>query len=598
MAHASSERVRAGHRVAVITAAASITCVPPASVPAGGGGPAPGGGAGSGVDAGAGGAGDGAVDAGGPGVAIDAGAGPVVDAVVPGAIDRSPPPRTLVPEQPASPPPPLRYPLEAMSARAAADIERDLATLEPLVPTTPAADPERPMLLWRVAAAHRELASVRSADPAASAAVAAAERAQIAALATLRADHPTWCAAPNPTTPTAATGCGDEQAYLAARALQRLGDVAEARKLYLKLLQSWPSSRLTAAAYAALGDMFLDAALADPSKLALAQQSFTQVVGTIQPADPLYGQVRHRLAYVAWLGGDGLRAVRELQQAIEVSLRFPATPGALIVAERARADLLPVYVLAGDAKRAHDFIRPLSGDSAGATECTISWLDRLWAAYAAAGAPQAAIELIDDLALRDPAGPRWCARAVERLELTAWAVGGVGSAPARVDSDVAVLLDLLAKRAVDAALLRHLPRARRRGRRDRLARPRRRRHRQRRRPGPPRVGGRAGSRGWLPRGGRCVLRWRAGRGPLPPLAAWRPPDAGVAGGAHGGAREARTLSPRAISSVGRDGRMARVSTADAGGCVGWRAEGAGTAVDASSPGPERACPRSASLPSG
>ncbi len=437
--------------VAVITAAASITCVPPASVPAGGGGPAPGGGAGSGVDAGAGGAGDGAVDAGGPGVAIDAGAGPVVDAVVPGAIDRSPPPRTLVPEQPASPPPPLRYPLEAMSARAAADIERDLATLEPLVPTTPAADPERPMLLWRVAAAHRELASVRSADPAASAAVAAAERAQIAALATLRADHPTWCAAPNPTTPTAATGCGDEQAYLAARALQRLGDVAEARKLYLKLLQSWPSSRLTAAAYAALGDMFLDAALADPSKLALAQQSFTQVVGTIQPADPLYGQVRHRLAYVAWLGGDGLRAVRELQQAIEVSLRFPATPGALIVAERARADLLPVYVLAGDAKRAHDFIRPLSGDSAGATECTISWLDRLWAAYAAAGAPQAAIELIDDLALRDPAGPRWCARAVERLELTAWAVGGVGSAPARVDSDVAVLLDLLAKRAVDAA---------------------------------------------------------------------------------------------------------------------------------------------------
>ena len=29
-------------------------------------------------------------------------------------------------------------------------------------------------------------------------------------------------------------------------------------------------------------------------------------------------------------------------------------------AERARADLLPVYVLAGDAKRAHDFFRPLS----------------------------------------------------------------------------------------------------------------------------------------------------------------------------------------------------------------------------------------------
>ena len=147
--------------VAVITAAASITCVPPASVPAGGGGPAPGGGAGSGVDAGAGGAGDGAVDAGGPGVAIDAGAGPVVDAVVPGAIDRSPPPRTLVPEQPASPPPPLRYPLEAMSARAAADIERDLATLEPLVPTTPAADPERPMLqIGRASCRERVFSSV------------------------------------------------------------------------------------------------------------------------------------------------------------------------------------------------------------------------------------------------------------------------------------------------------------------------------------------------------------------------------------------------------------------------------------------------------
>lgn len=51
-------------------------------------------------------------------------------------------------------------------------------------------------------------------------------------------------------------------------------------------------------------------------------------------------------------------------------------------------------------------------------------------------------------------------------------------------------------------------------------------------------------------------------------------------------------------SVPNSSIVARGSTADAGGCVGLRAEGAGAAVDASSPGPERACPRSASLPSG
>lgn len=418
-----------------VIAAAAITCVPPASVPAGGGGgPAP-------VT----------VDAGGPDEALDAGAGAQVDAVVAGAIDRSPPPRTLAPERPTAAPPPMRYPLEVASARTAADLQRDAGFFEELVPTVRVGDPERPMLLWRQAAVYRELAFAAAADPSAAAAVAAAERAQIATLAKLRSESPTWCASPNPT-PALATGCGDEQAYLAARGFQRLGEVTEARKLYLAVLQKWPTSRLAPVAYAAIGDMFLAAAAADPAQLTLARQSLSKATELAPPTDPMYVQVRHRLAHVAWLEGDLATALRELQQTIEVSLRYASAPGAAALAERARADLLPVYVATGSAKRAHDFVRPLSGDAGGGTALTIAWLDRLWAAYVAAGAYADGVDLIDDLAVRDSDGPRWCARAAERLEVIAWGLG----ASERLDQEVAgllSLLDQLARRASDPAVL-------------------------------------------------------------------------------------------------------------------------------------------------
>ena len=430
-----------GVALTLSSTAALITCVPAASIPATSGpppavAPADAGVAEVAVVA------DGGV---GPVAAADAGATGGLDAVIAGTVDRRPPPRTPPPEHPTAPPPPLRYPLDATATRALATIGNELGALEAQLAAAPAGSPDRPALLWRLAAAYREFAVVASADPVRGPAAAEeATRTELARLATLREEAPLWCAAPGPAAPTTATGCGDEQQYLIARAYQRLGDLVAARQAYFALIKSWPTSRLLAAAYTAFGEVFLTAAATDPSQLGLAAQSFDKAAELATADRELLMQVRYRLAYVAWLRGELPRARAALTQAIALAQAAPGSAVAAPLTARALADLVPVYVASGAAAAdAPGVIAPLVT----ADDQRVAWLDALRVAYVAAGEFPGALTLTDALDRVDHGPASSCARWVDQLELLAWAV----AAPAAdVDARMLRLLGSFFGRPRDA----------------------------------------------------------------------------------------------------------------------------------------------------
>ncbi len=82
-------------------------------------------------------------------------------------------------------------------------------------------------------------------------------------------------------------------------------------------------------------------------------------------------------------------------------------PNAAQLAVSARRDIIPVYALAGDPRKSHDFLRPLSGDASGSSEKTFKMMDDLGQNYLDTGHYKEGIELYTDLMTRDR-GPRYC----------------------------------------------------------------------------------------------------------------------------------------------------------------------------------------------
>lgn len=318
-------------------------------------------------------------------------------------------------------------------ARANQLLVTEIQQLETLLADTPAAAPDRPGLLRRLADTYVELEAAtfrtrtelsvkidaaRKSAPAdvakltgerdkADKVLAGARRKAIEHYDRLQADHPKFCTHPNAQDPAKSAGCVDEVLYYLAYEHEQAGDMAKARKVYLDLIQKAPKSKFVAGAYLAFGELYFTEAQGDPSKWALAAQAYGEVIKYPLPDNKLLGYAQYKLAYVHWNQSDFTRSLADFKKTIEIGQQNPTLPNAAALAAAARRDVVAVYALAGQPKKAYDFLHPLSGDAGASGEKTFGLMDDLGHAYLDTGHYQEGIELYTDLLGRDR-GPKQC----------------------------------------------------------------------------------------------------------------------------------------------------------------------------------------------
>jgi TolA-binding protein len=302
----------------------------------------------------------------------------------------------------------------------------EIQGLEALFQQTPKNSPDRAKLMRRLAEGYVELESAAFRDktenqvkaeeakrknPGAAGGLAAesakADKIMLAArgqaikyYTVLKDQYPKFCQSGN-------TGCTDEVLYYLAYEYEQGQNLDQARKVYLELISSWPQSKFIPNAYLAFGELFFNEAQGDPSKWALAEQSYSEVIKYPPPDNKVWGYAHYKLGYVAWNKGDFGKALSEFKKTIDYGVQYAQLPNASQLAVSARKDIIPVYALAGDPKRAYDFLHPISGDASGGNEKTFSMMDNLGTNYLDTGHYKEAIDLYTDLMGRDK-GPRWC----------------------------------------------------------------------------------------------------------------------------------------------------------------------------------------------
>ncbi|HVY48519.1 MAG TPA: hypothetical protein VHB21_21670 [Minicystis sp.] len=313
-----------------------------------------------------------------------------------------------------------------LQARSTQLLISEIQQLEGLYQQTPRNSPERPKYQRRLAEDYVELESgafrnkteagikvdeLRRRSPAQAAQwqaqvtkndriMVAARGAAIKYYTLLKDQYPKWCQTGN-------SGCGDEVLYYLAYEYEQANNLDQARKVYLELIQGWPQSKYIPNAYLAFGELFFNEAQGDPSKWALAEQSYSEVIKYPPPDNKVWGYAHYKLGYVYWNKGDFPRAMSEFKKTIEYGVQYASLPNAAQLAVSARKDIIPIYALAGDPRRAYDFLHPLSGDSGGSNDKSFKMMDDLGQNYLDTGHYHEAIELYTDLMGRDK-GPRWC----------------------------------------------------------------------------------------------------------------------------------------------------------------------------------------------
>ena len=320
-----------------------------------------------------------------------------------------------------------------LAARSRQLLVTEIQGLESLFGSTPKNAPDRPKLMRRLAEGYVELESAAFRDktenqikadeakrknPKAAAGftgevskadkiLVAARQAAIKYYTLLKNQYPKWCQTTNAQDPTKSTGCTDEVLYYLAYEYEQANQLDPARKVYLELIQNWPQSKFIPNAYLAFGELFFNEAQGDPSKWAFAEQSYMEVTKYPPPDNKVWGYAHYKLGYVYWNKGDFPRALTEFKKTIEYGNQYSSLPNAKELANSARRDMIPVYALTGDPKRAYDFIKPLSGDTGVNNEKTFKLMDDLGQNYLDTGHYREGIELYQDLMNRDR-GPKYC----------------------------------------------------------------------------------------------------------------------------------------------------------------------------------------------
>lgn len=164
--------------------------------------------------------------------------------------------------------------------------------------------------------------------------------------------------------------------YEAALAFERLGQLQDARRTYLKLLQDSPKSAFAPYAYIAFGEMFALDAQTDPTKFEFAKQSYTEA---LKFSDPSANQLCHyslsRIHVAMGNDQDALAAQLKVLQAPDTSLCGKELHA------HARRDLVAVYLRIGQPDKAFAFLRRAVGNDRDAVEL----VTRLAEAYDRAG---------------------------------------------------------------------------------------------------------------------------------------------------------------------------------------------------------------------
>lgn len=193
----------------------------------------------------------------------------------------------------------------------------------------------------------------------------------------------------------------DEALYYLAYEHEQGRDLQNARRVYYELIQKAPTSPYVPRAYLAFGELFFSEAMGDPSKWALAEAAYKQVLGYPPPNNKVYGVARYKLAYAYWNQEKLPEALNELKQVIQFSVAHPGLPSSKALGKNARRDLVTVYAASGAASRAWAFFQQLSGSN------TTDVLNTLGVAYLDIGKYSEAITLYRQLGERD-AGVRSC----------------------------------------------------------------------------------------------------------------------------------------------------------------------------------------------
>jgi tetratricopeptide (TPR) repeat protein len=226
----------------------------------------------------------------------------------------------------------------------------------------------------------------------------------------LRDQYPKWCQTPNANDPTKSAGCLDEVLYYLGYEYEQANEVDTARKVYLELLRNWPQSRYVPEVYKAFGELFFIEAQRDPLKWPFAEQSYIEVTKYPPPDNKVWGYAHYKLGYVYWHKGDAPRALSEFKKTIEYSQQYPSQPYADELAVSALQDIIPVFALVADPKRAYDFLRPLVGTD----EKTFAAMNQLGELYMKTNHLKEAVDLYSDLSRRDPA-QQTCYQAIVSL---------------------------------------------------------------------------------------------------------------------------------------------------------------------------------------
>ncbi len=153
----------------------------------------------------------------------------------------------------------------------------------------------------------------------------------------LKNEYPKWCVSPDPANPQKSKGCADETLAFLGYEHERGGAYDDARKVYLELIQAWPTSAQIPDAYLSFGDLYADQAATDPGLLSLAAQSYGQVLKYPPPDNQLFGYAEYRLGLVLASQGDAKQAAASFKKAIEWAKAYPTLPAAAEIALAAKA---------------------------------------------------------------------------------------------------------------------------------------------------------------------------------------------------------------------------------------------------------------------
>jgi tetratricopeptide (TPR) repeat protein len=199
----------------------------------------------------------------------------------------------------------------------------------------------------------------------------------------------------------------DEVLYYLAYEHEQGKDYQNARKVYLELIDKSPKSPYIPNAYLAFGELFFQEAQGDPSKWDLAAAAYRKVIEYPPPTNKAFGYARYKLGYVYWNKGEYAEALNEFKAVIDFGEKYSDLPNAKQLQKGARRDLIPVYAVSGNPKKAYGFFSPLAGDTGGSNEKTIEMLNELGFAYLDTGHYPEGIDLYRDLMERDK-GDRYC----------------------------------------------------------------------------------------------------------------------------------------------------------------------------------------------